>query len=195
MGLDTLQSIGAGVRIVLVTLAICVAGYTAAILAVAQLLTPHTANGWLVTTVDGAVVGSRQIAQPFTKPRYFWPRPSAVDYDGAGAGGSNLSPTSTELAERGEALVERYDATPRNPMPPELAATSGSGLDPHISERAARYQAARVANGRGLPQSRVETLITEHAFAPGGALTAGRIVNVLELNLALDRAARPDTER
>ena len=74
-------------------------------------------------------------------------------------------------------------------MPPELAAASGGGLDPHISEHAALYQAERVAEARGLPQSQVETLISEHAFAPGGFLTPDRLVNVLELNLALDKLA------
>jgi K+-transporting ATPase ATPase C chain len=75
-------------------------------------------------------------------------------------------------------------------LPPELAAASGGGLDPHISDRAALYQAERVAKARGLPQARVEELIQQHGFAPGGFLTPTRIVNVLELNLALDDAAK-----
>lgn len=195
MGIGTLQSLNASLRIVVVTIAICVIGYTAAILAVAQVSRPETANGWLVTTADGTVVGSRQIAQAFTEPRYFWPRPSAVDYDGAGAGGSNLSPTSPDLTERAGTLIARYGATPTNPLPPELAAASGSGIDPHISERAAEYQAARVARARGLPEPQIKSLINEHAFAPGGALTTHPIVNVLELNLALDRLASAAIKR
>jgi K+-transporting ATPase ATPase C chain len=75
-------------------------------------------------------------------------------------------------------------------LPPELAAASGGGLDPHISEQAAEYQAARVAAARGVDRGQVDALIDEHAFAPGGALTPDRIVNVLELNLALDAASR-----
>ena len=125
-------------------------------------------------------------AQAFTEPRYFWPRPSAVDYNGAGAGGSNKSPTSTDVADRGRELAERYGATLDNPLPADLAAASGGGLDPHISEKGALYQVARVAEARGLDVARVETLVRNSAFSPGGFLTQDRIVNVLELNLALD---------
>jgi K+-transporting ATPase ATPase C chain len=95
------------------------------------------------------------------------------------------------LTERAQELIARYGATPGNPLPAELAAASGGGLDPHITERAARYQAARVARARGIDTSRVEALIAERAFAPGGVLTPDRIVNVLDLNLALDALGRP----
>jgi K+-transporting ATPase ATPase C chain len=110
-----------------------------------------------------------------------------VDYNGAGAGGSNKSPTSMDVMKRGTEIVAQYGATAENPLPPELAAASGGGLDPHISEHAAMYQVARVAEARGLPQSQVETIINEHVFAPGGFMTPDRLVNVLELNLALDQ--------
>jgi K+-transporting ATPase ATPase C chain len=183
-----MQSLIASIRISLASIGVCVIGYVALILGVGQLLTPETANGSLITAADGTVVGSRLIAQKFTQPRYFWPRPSAVDYNGAGAGGSNKSPTSTALTERAQGLVEQYGATPASPLPPELVAASGGGLDPHISERAAEYQAARVAAARGVAREQIDALIDEHAFAPGGALTPDRIVNVLELNLALDAA-------
>jgi K+-transporting ATPase ATPase C chain len=178
----------ASVRLVVATFLICVAGYALAILGVARLV-PDTAQGSLVTSVDGKVVGSRLIAQKFTQPRYFWPRPSAAGkdgYDAMSAAGSNKSPTSEDVAKRGAELVARYGATRERPLPPELAAASGGGLDPHISEHAALYQAERVAKARGLPQERVEALIAQHSFAPGGFLTPTRIVNVLELNLALD---------
>jgi K+-transporting ATPase ATPase C chain len=166
---------------------VCVAGYALVILGVAQLF-PDTAQGALVVK-DGKVVGSRLIAQSFTQPKYFWPRPSAAGkdgYDATSAAGSNKSPTSEDVAKRGAAMVARYGATAEKPLPPELAAASGGGLDPHISEHAARYQAARVAQARGLPQQKVEELIARHGFAPGGFLTPVRLVNVLELNLALD---------
>jgi K+-transporting ATPase ATPase C chain len=90
------------------------------------------------------------------------------------------------LRKRAEALVKRYGATPENRLPAELAAASGSGLDPHISESAALYQARRVAEARGLPVSLVETMIRERVFSPGLIPTPDRLVNVLELNLALD---------
>ena len=184
--MDTLL---ASARVVVATMLICVAGYAGVIWVVGQVLTPATANGSLVTTSDGTIVGSRLIAQKFTQPRYFWPRPSAVDYNGAGAGGSNKSPTSPDLTARANEIVALYGATADDPLPAELAAASGGGLDPHISEHAALYQAKRVADARGMPLSQVESLVHQNAFSPGAILTPDRLVNVLELNLALDRLA------
>lgn len=182
-----MQSLLASIRIATATMLICVVGYATAVWAVAQTISPDTANGSLIVSQDGTIIGSRQIAQAFTQPEYFWPRPSAVDYDGAGAGGSNWSPTSTDVADRGRELAELYAATPDNPLPADLAAASGAGLDPHISEAGALYQVARVAEARGLEPSRIEALVNDATFAPGGFLIGDRIVNVLELNLALDR--------
>jgi K+-transporting ATPase ATPase C chain len=183
-----MQDLLASIHLVVVTMLICVAGYAAVIWAVGSILTPGTAQGSLIAAPDGKIVGSRLIAQKFTKPEYFWPRPSAVDYNAAAAAGSNKSPTSPDLTKRAEEIVPLYGVTPANPLPPELAAASGAGLDPHISEQAALYQAKRVAEARGLPLGDVETIIGDHAFKPGGFLTPDRLVNVLELNLALDAA-------
>lgn len=180
-------SLVASLRVTMATMLVCGAGYTAAILAVAQLF-PHTAGGHLVTAADGTVVGSSQIAQAFTQPRYVWPRPSAVGYDAAGAGGSNTSPTSPELTKRAAEIARRYGATAANPLPAELAAASGAGLDPHVSLRAALYQAGRVAEARGMPPGTVEALMERLSFAAGGFLAPDRLVNVLEVNLALDAA-------
>lgn len=177
----------ASLRICVVSMLVCVVGYTAFVLAFAQLVTPHTANGSLVVAADGRVIGSECIAQAFTKPGYFWPRPSAVGYNAAAAGGSNKSPTSPDLTARADQTVAQHQATAARPLPADLAAASGSGLDPHISERAARYQVERIATARGITAERVEALITAHAFAAGGWLDGGRIVSVLALNLALDR--------
>ncbi|MGE0193469.1 MAG: potassium-transporting ATPase subunit C [Planctomycetota bacterium] len=169
------------------TVLLCVVGYTVVALGVAQLLVNDAAEGSLITRPDGTVVGSRLIGQSFAEPRYFWPRPSAVGYDASAAGGSNKSPTSPDLAERARLLVERYAATAKRPLPAELVAASGGGLDPHVTEHAALYQVDRVAAARrGLDRARIEALVREHAVAPGGPLTPGRVVNVLELNLALD---------
>ena len=154
-----------------------------------QILTPDTAQGSLLTAADGKVIGSRLIAQKFTEARYFWPRPSAVDYNASAAGGSNKSPASPDLTERANEIIPQYGATAENRLPVELAAASGGGLDPHISEHAALYQAKRVAEARGLSLSQVEDIIREHVFAPGGFMTPDRLVNVLELNLALDKVA------
>jgi K+-transporting ATPase ATPase C chain len=185
-----MQSFIASIRLVVATMLICVVGYSAVIWAVGAVFTPYTAQGSLITAADGKVIGSRLIAQNFTQPRYFWPRPSAAGkegYDATSASGSNKSPTSEDLTKRAKELIGRYGATAERPLPAELAAASGGGLDPHISERAALYQAERVAKARGIPQSQVEAVIKQNVFAPGGFLTPDRIVNVLELNLALDK--------
>jgi K+-transporting ATPase ATPase C chain len=185
-----MQSLCASIRISVVTMLICVGGYTAAIWAVAQRISPDTASGSLIRSADGTIIGSRRIAQAFTEPRYFWPRPSAVNYDAAGAGGSNKSPTSADVADRGRQIVRRYGATPDNPLPADLAAASGAGLDPHVSEEGALYQVARIAEARGLDRPLVEALVRKTAFSPGGFLTQGRVINVLELNLVLDAMDR-----
>lgn len=180
----------ASIRLVVATMAICVIGYSALIWGVGRALSPATAEGSLIRNAAGQVVGSRLVAQKFTAPRYFWPRPSAAGkdgYDAIGAAGSNKSPTSSDLTERGKLIVAQYGATAENPLPADLAAASGGGLDPHISEHAALYQARRVADARGLPQAEVESMIREHVFAPGAFLAPDRLVNVLELNLALDQ--------
>ncbi len=184
-----MHALTASLRIALATLVVCVAGYALAVFGLARAISPASAEGSLVALPGGRIVGSRLIAQRFAEPRYFWPRPSAVDYNAAAAGGSNKSPTSPDLEKRATATVARYGATPARPLPADLAAASGSGLDPDITVRAARYQAARVSRARGLPPGRVESLIDQHAYSPGGPLTPDRLVKVLELNLALDRSS------
>lgn len=177
------------IRLWLVTLLVCVVGYALLVFGFAQTFASYKANGSIIE-VGGRVIGSELVAQNFTSPEYFWPRPSAVDYDGMGAGGSNLSPTSAELAARAAETVERYGATAANPIPADLVAASGGGLDPHISLAGALYQAPRIAAARGLEVAAVRKLAYDNAFAPGGILAPEPIVNVLRLNLALDRAAR-----
>jgi K+-transporting ATPase ATPase C chain len=182
----------ASIRLVVATMLICVIGYVVVILGVAQVF-PETARGSLIAAADGKIVGSRMIAQSFTKPGYFWPRPSAAGkngYDATSAAGSNKSPTSEDVKKRGQELVARYGATAERPLPAELAAASGGGLDPHITAAAALYQADRVAKARGIPVAAVEKLIDEQAFAVGEPIASAPLVNVLELNLALDKAAQ-----
>lgn len=181
-----MNSLIASIRLVIVTLLVCAGGYTALILGFARVVSPDTAEGSLIKDKDGRVIGSRLIAQKFTQARYFWPRPSAPDYNASGAAGSNKSPTSTDVADRAKNIIAQYGATADRPLPPELAAASGGGLDPHITEYAALYQAERVAKTRNLAQSDVEALVKKQAFPAGGILAPERLVNVLELNLALD---------
>lgn len=184
-----MDSLLASVRLTVMTMLVCVVGYSAAIWAVGRIVTPNTAAGSLIAGKDGKIVGSRLIAQGFTQPRYFWPRPSAAGkdgYDATSASGSNKSPTSPDLRKRAEEIVARHGATAANPLPADLAAASGGGLDPHISLQGALYQVERVAKARGRSPSEVEALVRQQAFAPGGFFTPDRVVNVLELNLALD---------
>jgi K+-transporting ATPase ATPase C chain len=187
-------SLVTSLRLVVATMVVCVVLYAGIVYGVGQALTPDTANGSLVQREDGGVVGSRLVAQKFTQPRYLWPRPSAVDYNAAGAGGSNKSPTSPDLTARAKDAVAAYGATDARRLPADLAAASGGGLDPHVTERAALYQVDRVTAARPrLSRARIEALVREHAFSPGGPLNRERLVNVLEVNLALDREDPPPT--
>jgi K+-transporting ATPase ATPase C chain len=183
-----MQSFVASLRVVAATLVVCVVLYAGVVLALAQILVPDSADGSLIARPDGTVVGSSLIAQKFTEPRYLWPRPSAVDYNAAGAGGSNKSPTSPDLTARAQETIAAFGANAERLLPADLAAASGGGLDPHVTEAAALWQVERVAAARPrLGRARVEAIVRESAFAPGGFLTKGRVVNVLEVNLALDR--------
>jgi K+-transporting ATPase ATPase C chain len=176
-------------RLWLVTMLVCVIGYTGLVLAFAQGLAPYQAGGSIIAA-GGRAVGSELVAQDFTSPRYFWPRPSAAGYNAMGAAGSNLSPTSEKLAARAAETVARYGATPANPVPADLVAASGGGLDPHISLAGALYQTGRVADARGLSPEAVKQLVASQAVSAGGAFAPDPIVNVLALNLALDRLGR-----
>ncbi len=170
--------------------------YPLLVTGVAQAVFPHQANGSLVQR-DGHNVGSELIGQAFLQPGHFWSRPSATGpmaYNAAASGGSNLGPSHPALADAVQARIAALRAAdPGNtsPVPVDLVTTSASGLDPHISLAAARYQVARVARVRGLPAEQVNALVdrlTESAWL--GFMGEAR-VNVLALNLALDAQVRP----
>jgi K+-transporting ATPase ATPase C chain len=163
--------------------------YPLSITGLAQLVFPNAANGSPVVR-DGRVVGSALIGQRFSETRYFWGRPSAAGegYDARASAGSNLGPNAQALADRVAKEAERY-GVPASQIPVDLLTASGSGLDPDISPAAADFQAARVAEARGLPIERVRDLIVKHTKAPIAAILGEPRINVLELNLALDALA------
>ena len=177
-------------RIVLITMIICSCLYPLVILGVSQALAPYTANGSLIRNEQGKIIGSRSIAQKFSRPEYFWPRPSAVDYNASASGGSNLSPTNPELRSRAEAVISKLGATLMKKVPADLVTTSASGLDPNITLSAAEYQAQRVASARGLPVNTVMGILGRHAKRPAGPFTPEPLVNVLLVNIALDRLGK-----
>lgn len=146
--------------------------YPLAMTGLAQAIFPAQANGSLIER-DGTVIGSRLIGQAFVGEGYFHPRLSAVDYNAAASGGSSLAPSSAALVER---VGDAGDA----------GTTSASGLDPHITPDAAQGQAPRVAAARGIPKAQVAEMVTAHTTPRQFGILGEPVVNVLELNLALD---------
>ena len=157
----------------------------------AQALFPSQAGGSLILR-DGKPVGSALIGQNFSEPQHFWGRPSTTSpmpYNAAASGGSNQGPLNPALTEAVKGRIEALRAAdPGNnaPMPVDLVTASASGLDPHISPAAARYQVARVAKARGLPAGQVQKLVDRQTETPLIAFLGEPYVNVLQLNLALE---------
>jgi potassium-transporting ATPase KdpC subunit len=165
--------------------------YPLAMTGICQLAFPRQANGSLVTA-QGKPVGSLLIGQNFAKPEYFQPRPSAAGndgYDPMASGGSNYGPTSQKLIDRIKAAESKFrkeNPDYHGPIPADLLTASGSGLDPDISPDSAAAQAPRIAKARGIPEDRVNRLITQYTQQPDLGLLGEPRVNVLSVNLALD---------
>ncbi len=165
--------------------------YPLLVTVLAQVLFKDKANGQLITQ-NGKVIGSRLIAQPFTGPGYFHPRPSAAGtngYDTTASGGTNYAATNQKLLDRVKADVDTLHAeNPSAPIPIDMVTTSASGFDPDITPANAYFQAPRVAKARGISEQQVHSLITSHTKSRDLGLLGEPRVNVLELNLALDGA-------
>lgn len=165
--------------------------YPGVVTGLCQVLFPGRANGSLVTA-NGQVVGSSLIAQGFSKPEYFQPRPSAAGngFDPTSSAGSNYGPTNQKLVDRIKASIAQFrkeNPDFNGPIPSDLVTASASGLDPDISPASAQAQAARVAKARGVPLEKVQQLIASHTQERQLGFLGEPRVNVLELNLALDR--------
>lgn len=157
--------------------------YPLAVTAISRLLFPNAAAGSLVRIGD-RILGTMLLAQKTEGPRYFWPRASAADFATVASGASNQGPASAALKT---AIAERRAKFGAD-APADLLTSSGSGLDPHLSPEAAKYQAARVASARGLPEEMIDALIDQESEGPQFGFLGEPRVNVLTLNCALDRA-------
>jgi K+-transporting ATPase ATPase C chain len=167
-------------------------GYPLAVTGISQILFPHQANGSLIAQ-NGQVIGSELIGQNFSKREYFQPRPSAAGndgYDPTASGGSNYGPTNQKLIDRVKASLDKFhkeNPDYHGPIPADLLTASGSGLDPEISPASAQAQAPRVAKARGISADQLGQLVAQYTKSPDLGLLGEPRVNVLKLNLALDR--------
>jgi K+-transporting ATPase ATPase C chain len=163
--------------------------YPLVVTGLAQMIFPHKANGQLIVK-NGKVIGSSLIGQGFSGPGYFHSRPSAAGngYDAANSGGSNLGPTNQKLLERVKADVASAQAeNPGMPIPIDMVTTSASGFDPHITPANAEFQLPRIAKARGISVEQVQAVISKHTDGRQFGILGEPRVNVLELNLDLDR--------
>lgn len=181
-----------GIRTALVLTVLTGLLYPGAVTGLCRLFFHRQANGSLIVT-DGRIVGSSLIGQKFTRPEYFHPRPSAAGpegYNAADSGGSNLGPTSRKLVDRVRKDIEKFrkeNPDYHGPVPADMVTSSGSGLDPDISPASARAQAPRVAKARSMQLEKVHQMIARFTEPPTFGVFGDPRVNVLQLNLALDR--------
>lgn len=150
---------------------------------------PEKGRGETIS-VHGKIVGFAKVGQTFTADNYFWSRPSAVDYNAAGSGGSNKGPSNPDYLAQVQARIDTFlvhnPTVPKSAIPSELVTASGSGLDPDLSPQGAEVQVVRIAKARNLPEDKVRQLVKTHTKGPLLSLFGPSKVNVLALNIALD---------
>jgi K+-transporting ATPase ATPase C chain len=195
MGIAMWKTLDVALRLTVATLLLTGLAYPLTVTGLAHVVFPRRANGSLVVSADGRVVGSELIGQSFRGAAYFHPRPSAAGsgYDAANSSGSNFGPTAAKLKERVVSELARLreeNPDTSGPVPADLVTASASGLDPDISPESARWQAARVARARNADLIRVLALIDAHTEGRQFGLLGEPRVNVLLLNLALDRGSK-----
>jgi K+-transporting ATPase ATPase C chain len=184
-----LTDIKRGVLYTIVTMVLFAGGYHLLMWGIGRVAFPSQAEGSLIRSADGTIVGSSLIAQAFKRPEYFHPRPSGVDYNAASTGGTNYSNGTPDHLK---AVEERLDAVTKEEgvsaaqVPSEMVTASGGGLDPHIPPNAAELQVARVARARNVDAGQIRDLVLAHTESPTLGVFGRDRVNVLELNLALD---------
>ncbi len=182
------QYILPSIKLTLVLLIICSVIYPLFIMAVGK-LTPGHGDGETIS-VNGKVVGYAIVGQKFTDDKYFWSRPSAVDYNAASSAGSNKGPTNPEylktVQDRIDTFLVHNPGVDKKDIPAELVTASGSGEDPDLSPAAAKVQIKRIAAVRHVDESKLNALVDEHTDGPLLGLFGPSKVNVLKLNIALD---------
>jgi K+-transporting ATPase ATPase C chain len=184
-----LKEVRQAILFTVITMPLLGGAYHGVLWAVGRVAFSSQAEGSLIRSADGTVVGSRLIAQKFTSAAYFQARPSGVDYNAASTGGTNYGPSNPDhlkaVQERLAAITKQEGVAPSQ-VPSEMVTASGAGLDPHIPPQAAELQAPRVASARGVSVDKVRELVAAHTEAPTFGFLGRSRVNVLELNLALD---------
>lgn len=186
-----LKEVKQGLLFTVVMMGLLGGGYHTLLWGIGQAMFPAQAEGSLIRRADGTVVGSRLIAQKFTRPEYFRSRPSGVDYNAASSGGTNYGPANADhlqaVRDRLQAIVHEDGVGP-DQVPSEMVTASGAGMDPHIPPTAAGLQIARVARSRKVDISRVRELVAAHVEPPTFGFLGRARINVLQLNLALDES-------
>ena len=181
------------IKLTLVCILVFVGAYTIVVWGIGQLIAPNHGNGETINylkSTNNSKYGFVNIGQTFTADKYFWSRPSAVGYNAAGSGGSNKGPTNKEYLTQVQARIDTFlvhnPSVKKSDIPVEMVTASGSGLDPHISPKAAMIQVPRIAKVRNLPEDKIIALVNEHTEKPLLGIFGPSKVNVLKLNISLD---------